>query len=236
MSDISGSINTLRALQEFNTKISELVDRKRKLELSRSESLSEVRAGNAELTKKYRAERLDQLATKNHQLARLETLKAARLAKQLVDEKNQKSVNRNLVTGDNALYRQNVSLQGKSESQRVVDHIDLQKQESMYFSRLANDLLNQQIFDIKLNYKRLEAKVIHENIENDALQSDIMELKNQESKMVEAMVEEKSQEATHIFNAKYGDTPSLQLKKRIEKLVEIQEEESDNKDGISLEI
>ena len=49
MSDISGSNNTLRALQEFNTKISALVARKRKEEISRSESLAEARAVSAEL-------------------------------------------------------------------------------------------------------------------------------------------------------------------------------------------
>lgn len=236
MSDISGSTNTLRALQEFNTKISALVDRKRKAEISRSESLAEARAVNAELANKYRAERQDQLAAKMNQLARLERLKAARLFNQLVGEKNQKSVNRNLITGDNALYKQGVSLQGKSESQRVVDNLDLQKRESMYFSRLANDLLDQQIFDIKLNHKRLEEKLIDENIESDAVQNDILEYKNQESKMIEDLVEQKSQEADQIYSAKHNDTPSLQLKKRIEKLVEMQEEESDGKDGISMEI
>ena len=145
-------------------------------------------------------------------------------------------MNRNLIIGDNALYKQGVSLQGKSESQRVVDNLDLQKRESMYFSRLANDLLDQQIFDIKLNHKRLEEKVIDENIESDAVQNDILEYKNQESKMIEDLVEQKSQEADQIHSAKHNDTPSLQLKKRIEKLVEMQEEESDSKDGISMEI
>ena len=54
--------------------------------------------------------------------------------------------------------------------------------------------------------------------------------------MIEDLVEQKSQEADQIYCAKHNDTPSLQLKKRIEKLVEMQEEDSDGKDGISMEI
>ena len=66
-------------------------------------------------------------------------------------------------------------------------------------------------------------QVIDENIESDAVQNDILEYKNQESKMFEDLVEQKSQEADQIYSAEHNDTPSLQLKKRIEKLVEMQE-------------
>lgn len=227
MSEISSSSNSSMALQEFSAKIADLVVRKRKLEEARSLGITEIATAGERVNEKYRTARQTQLAAKNNETARLERLKSARGASQQVVAENKTSVNGKLQTGDNSIYRKGVSSTAKGDSQRVVDTLDVQQRERMYHARLANDVLNQQIFSFKLQDKRFEAKTIDMNVQDKGLAADIVDTKNQYSKALEDVA---------IVTSKSTDTPSIQMKKRMEKLVEMQDVKSTKKDGISVEI
>ena len=227
MSEISSSSNSAIALQEFSTKIADLVVRKRKLEEARSQSITTTATVSERVNEQYRTARQSQLAVKNNEAARLERLKSARGASEQVVAENKSSVNSKLKTNDNSLYKKDVSSSAKDESQLVVDTLDTQERERVYHARLANDILNQQIFSFKLQDKQFEAKTIDIKIQDKGIAADILGAKRQYSKVPEGVA---------TVASKTMDTPSLQMKKRMEKLVEMQDIKSPKKGGISVDI
>jgi hypothetical protein len=227
MSEISSSSNSAIALQEFSTKIADLVVRKRKLEEARSQSITTTATVSERVNEQYRTARQSQLAVKNNEAARLERLKSARGASEQVVAENKSSVNGKLKTNDNSLYKKDVSSSAKDESQLVVDTLDTQERERVYHARLANDILNQQIFSFKLQDKQFEAKTIDIKIQDKGIAADILGAKRQYSKVPEDVA---------TVASKTMDTPSLQMKKRMEKLVEMQDIKSPKKGGISVDI
>ena len=227
MSEISSSSNSAIALQEFSTKIADLVVRKRKLEEARSQSITTTATVSERVNEQYRTARQSQLAVKNNEAARLERLKSARGASEQVVAENKSSVNGKLKTNDNSLYKKDVSSSAKDESQLVVDTLDTQERERVYHARLASDILNQQIFSFKLQDKQFEAKTIDIKIQDKGIAADILGEKRQYSKVPEDVA---------TVASKTMDTPSLQMKKRMEKLVEMQDIKSPKKGGISVDI
>ena len=227
MSEISSSSNSAIALQEFSAKIADLVVRKRKLEEASSQGITTTATAGERVNEQYRTARQSQLAVKNNEAARLERLKSARSAGQQVVSENKSSVNGKLKTGDNSLYKKDVSSSAKGESQLVVDTLDVQERERIYHARLANDILNQQIFSFKLQDKQFVAKTIDVKIQDKGIAADILGAKKQYSKVKEDVA---------TATSKTTDTPSLQMKKRMEKLVEMQDVKSPKKGGISVDI
>ena len=227
MSEISSSSNSAVALQEFSAKIAELVVRKRKLEEARSQGIAATTVAGERVNEKYRTARQSQLAVKNNEAARLERLKSARDASEQVVAENKSSVNSKLQTGDNSLYKKDVSSSAKGDSQRVVDTLDIQERERTYHSRLANDILNQQIFSFKLQDKQFEEKTIDMKVQDKGTAANILDVKRQYSKVLEEIT---------TVTSKTMDTPSLQMKKRMEKLVEMQDVKSPKKGGLSVDI
>ena len=227
MSEISSSSNSAIALQEFSAKIADLVVRKRKLEEASSQGITKTATAGERVNEQYRTARQSQLAVKNNEAARLERLKSARSAGQQVVSENKSSVNSKLKTGDNSLYKKDVSSSAKGESQLVVDTLDVQERERIYHARLANDILNQQIFSFKLQDKQFVAKTIDVKIQDKGIAADILGAKKQYSKVKEDVA---------TATSKTTDTPSLQMKKRMEKLVEMQDVKSPKKGGISVDI
>jgi len=227
MSEISSSSNGAIALQEFSAKIADLVVRKRQLEEARSQGIAETTTAGERVNEQYRTARQSQLAVKNNEAARLERLKSARGASEQVVAENKSSVNSKLQTGDNSLYKKDVSSSAKGESQRVVETLDIQERERIYHARLANDILNQQIFSYKLQDKQFEAKTIDMKVQDKGIAADILDAKRQYSKVPEDIAS---------VTSKTMDTPSLQMKKRMEKLVEMQDVKSPKQGGISVDI
>ena len=227
MSEISSSSNSAIALQEFSAKIADLVVRKRKLEEASSQGITKTATAGERVNEQYRTARQSQLAVKNNEAARLERLKSARGASEQVVAENKSSVNSKLKTGDNSLYKKDVSSSAKGESQLVVDTLDVQERERIYHARLANDILNQQIFSFKLQDKQFVAKTIDVKIQDKGIAADILGAKKQYSKVKEDVA---------TVTSKTTDTPSLQMKKRMEKLVEMQDVKSPKKGGISVDI
>ena len=227
MSEISSSSNSAIALQEFSAKIADLVVRKRKLEEASSQGITKTATAGERVNEQYRTARQSQLAVKNNEAARLERLKSARSAGQQVVSENKSSVNGKLKTGDNSLYKKDVSSSAKGESQLVVDTLDVQERERIYHARLANDILNQQIFSFKLQDKQFEAKMIDMKAQDKGIAADILDAKREYSKVLEEIT---------TVTSKTTDTPSLQMKKRMEKLVEMQDVKSPKKGGLSVDI
>ena len=227
MSEISSSSNGAIALQEFSAKIAELVVRKRQLEEARSQGIAATTTAGERVNEQYRTARQSQLAVKNNEAARLERLKSARNANEHVVAENKSSVNSKLQTGDNSLYKKDVSSSAKGESQRVVETLDIQERERIYHARLANDILNQQIFSFKLQDKQFVAKTIDMKVQDKGIAADILDVKRQYSKAPEDI---------GTITSKTMDTPSLQMKKRMEKLVEMQDVKSPKQGGISVDI
>lgn len=227
MSEISSSSNNAIALQEFSAKIADLVVRKRKLEEASSQGITTTATAGERVNEQYRTARQSQLAVKNNEAARLERLKSARGAGQQVVAENKSSVNGKLKTGDNSLYKKDVSSSAKGESQLVVDTLDVQERDRIYHARLANDILNQQIFSFKLQDKQFVAKTIDGKIQDKGIAAGILGAKKQYSKVPEDVA---------TVTSKTTDTPSLQMKKRMEKLAEMQDVKSPKKGGISVDI
>ena len=227
MSEISSSSNGAIALQEFSAKIAELVVRKRQLEEATSQGIAATTTAGERVNEQYRTARQSQLAVKNNEAARLERLKSARGASEQVVAENKSSVNSKLQTGDNSLYKKDVSSSAKGESQRVVETLDIQERERIHHARLANDILNQQIFSFKLQDKQFVAKTIDMKVQDKGIAADILDVKRQYSKAPEDI---------GTITSKTMDTPSLQMKKRMEKLVEMQDVKSPKQGGISVDI
>ena len=236
MSNVSNSPTNAMALQAFNAKVAEVVARKRQLEKAGEKNALESKLIGQAAREELRAARLAQLRAKTSEIARLEQLKAARNANQLAAFKSNQSVNRKLLISDNASYRQTLALEAKNNSQRVVDKLDIQETESNYYAKLATDLVNQQIFALKLGDKRLNAKLEDMKLQDNKLLTDNLEAENLQATSLEDTLLEKTEEFDKALDPDPSQTPSLLTRRRMEKLVEVIEGKSANAEGVSLEI
>ncbi len=236
MSNVSNSPTNAMALQAFNAKVAEVVARKRQLEKAGEKNPLESKLIGQAAREELRAARLAQLRAKTNETARLEQLKAARNANQLAAFKNNQSVSRKLLISDNASYRQTLALEAKNNSQRVVDKLDIQETESNYYAKLATDLVNQQIFALKLGDKRLNAKLEDMKLQDNKLLTDNLEAENLQATLLEDTLLEKTEEFDKALDPDPSQTPSLLTRRRMEKLVEVIEGKSANAEGVSLEI
>ena len=236
MSNITNPPTNAMALQAVNAKIAEVVARKRKLEKANEKSPLEAKVISQQAKEQLRAERLTQLKAKTNEIARIARLKAARSANQLALLKSNQSVNRQLLVNDNASYRQGLAIEGKSNSQSVVDALAIQQQESNYYAKLAADLVNQQIFALKLGDKRLSAKLNDIKLQDSKVLAENLESANLEAAMLEDALTGKIEEFEEALDPDPSETPSLLTRRRMEKLVEVIEGKSANAEGVSLEI
>ena len=236
MSNISKSPTNAMALQAFNAKIAEAVTRKRKLEKASEKNPLEAKFVSQQAKEELKAARLAQLRAKTNETARIELLKAARNANQLSVFKNNQSVNRKLLINDNASYKQNLAIEGKSNSQRIVDTLDTQQRESNYYAKLAADLVNQQIFALKLGDKRLNTKLNDIKLQDSKILAENLETENLETTSLQDALTDKIEEFDEALDPDPSETPSLLTRRRMEKLVEVIEGKSANAEGLSLEI